>query len=606
MTRGRPHSRAKAAAKRTPKKTARTRGGGVPPHHSSAAASTRPSSSVLGTPYARVPDARVYLHVAEKPSVARELSTHLNHSGAVTTTMKSYSPYNKVSSFTGPPGFRDHPGPVVFLVTSVTGHLCSTDFFEPTLKQWNDTTTQQLFTARIHRFVPEKNQGIAKTLREASLVSTDLVLWLDCDREGENIAYEVRSVCLESNPHLQVHRAIFSSLAQQDVHRSLYSLTVPNPWKSAAVDARCEYDLRVGAIFTRLLSLTLKERLQLQGVISYGPCQFPALRIVVDRFIEMQSFQEESFWFLRPELPTTSSIPNSVRFLWNRRRLFDLNAVNGYKQIADTFLGNASITSLDQHPKRRWRPMPLTTVAMTTIAARKLRIASAETMRIAERLYQQGYVSYPRTETDSYPSSLPLLDILTTLSSHSSLGVFASSVIDSRNNNRGLGQPLNVRAASTVRSGSQSDEAHPPIHPVKNLEVSQALSIDPNAYRIYELIARHFIATLTEDAIGAETVATLGIGPESFSCTGLMILEKNFLEVYAPYESWSAKQIPTFHQNQQIAVQSISVVEGKTSRPEPYEEADLIGLMDRHGIGTDATMHDHIHTIQVIGFDGVR
>eukprot|EP00915_Cephaloidophora_sp_WS-2016_P004549 GHVH01006087.1.p1 GENE.GHVH01006087.1~~GHVH01006087.1.p1 ORF type:complete len:443 (-),score=48.30 GHVH01006087.1:138-1466(-) len=312
----------------------------------------------------------------------------------------------------------------------------------------------------------------------------------------------------------------------------------------------------------------------------------------------MQSFQEESFWFLRPELPTTSSIPNSVRFLWNRRRLFDLNAVNGYKQIADTFLGNASITSLDQHPKRRWRPMPLTTVAMTTIAARKLRIASAETMRIAERLYQQGYVSYPRTETDSYPSSLPLLDILTTLSSHSSLGVFASSVIDSRNNNRGLGQPLNVRAASTVRSGSQSDEAHPPIHPVKNLEVSQALSIDPNAYRIYELIARHFIATLTEDAIGAETVATLGIGPESFSCTGLMILEKNFLEVYAPYESWSAKQIPTFHQNQQIAVQSISVVEGKTSRPEPYEEADLIGLMDRHGIGTDATMHDHIHTIQ--------
>mmetsp|Transcript_19354 Transcript_19354/g.42758 ORF Transcript_19354/g.42758 Transcript_19354/m.42758 type:complete len:113 (+) Transcript_19354:338-676(+) len=112
------------------------------------------------------------------------------------------------------------------------------------------------------------------------------MLWLDCDREGENIAYEVIEVCLRANPNLQVLRAHFSALTYEDCTRAICTLTAPNKLLSDAVEVRQIIDLRSGAAFTRFQTV-LYQRSNLEffdgKIVSFGTCQFPTLGFIVDR-----------------------------------------------------------------------------------------------------------------------------------------------------------------------------------------------------------------------------------------------------------------------------------------------------------------------------------
>jgi len=111
-----------------------------------------------------------------------------------------------------------------------------------------------------------------------------LILWLDCDREGENIAFEVVQACTEVSRNMRISRAHFSALIprymnnlitsdliHRDIHRALRTLTPPNKRDSDAVDARQELDLRIGAAFTRYLTLRYQKRLDgIESMISFG------------------------------------------------------------------------------------------------------------------------------------------------------------------------------------------------------------------------------------------------------------------------------------------------------------------------------------------------
>lgn len=103
--------------------------------------------------------------------------------------------------------------------------------------------------------------------------------------EGENIAFEVASACLESNPRLQVLRATFSALIPRDIFRAMRNLHPPDERLAKAVDARQEIDLRLGVAFTRFQTTRLRDKYEgLNEIISYGPCQFPTLGFVVERY----------------------------------------------------------------------------------------------------------------------------------------------------------------------------------------------------------------------------------------------------------------------------------------------------------------------------------
>lgn len=125
-----------------------------------------------------------------------------------------------------------------------------------------------------------------------------------------------------------------------------------------------------------------------------------------------------------------------------------------------------------------------------------------------------------------------------------------------------------------------------------------------NEKRVYDLVVRHFLACISRDATGSETIVTAKYGDEEFTATGLCIHEKNYLEVYI-YDRWNAKEILKYKQGDTFPPTVFSMPEGSTSPPNLLTEADLIALMDKHGIGTDATHAEHINTIKEREYVGV-
>lgn len=150
-----------------------------------------------------------------------------------------------------------------------------------------------------------------------------MIIWTDCDREGENIGYEIIDVCTAVKPGIQVYRARFSEITAASVMRALNTLERPNKNISNAVDVRQELDLRIGnlnfefmnlkllsidefifigAAFTRLQTLRLQQvfpQKLAENLVSYGSCQFPTLGFVVDRYKAIEDFVEQQFWKIK-------------------------------------------------------------------------------------------------------------------------------------------------------------------------------------------------------------------------------------------------------------------------------------------------------------------
>ena len=145
------------------------------------------------------------------------------------------------------------------------------------------------------------------------------------------------------------------------------------------------------------------------------------------------------------------------------------------------------------------------------------------------------------------------------------------------------------------RAGHNNDQAHPPIHPV-NYVAPTALKHDDA--RVYEFITRRFLGCCSEDAKGETTKVSLAWGPESFHASGLLVLQRNYLDVYT-YDRWeSSQQLPTFRVGEEFEPMEANMSDGETTPPGYLTEPELIALMDANGIGTDATMAEHIATIK--------
>jgi DNA topoisomerase-3 len=215
----------------------------------------------------------------------------------------------------------------------------------------------------------------------------------------------------------RIYRAKFSTVLPQEIQRALRSLGRVNENFVQAVQARCELDLRVGAAFTRFQTLRLQKKFQEfseGGVISYGPCQFPTLGFVVERWARIETFIPEEFWYLEmtmkvngdPSIQTHApssynSMDRPIHLKWKRERLYDRTSTMAlYENCLE--VGEGFVTGMNGRQKNKWRPIPLATVELQKRAARYLRIGSESLMTAAEELYQHGFISYPRTETEKF------------------------------------------------------------------------------------------------------------------------------------------------------------------------------------------------------------
>ncbi|KAI2418234.1 DNA topoisomerase, partial [Ophidiomyces ophidiicola] len=515
------------------------------------------------------------LCVAEKPAIAKAVAQHLS-GGSVRTVSIRGNKYVKNYEFQfafGPPW-----GHSTVTMTSVIGHLTELDF-EPQLRHWQSCPPAQLFDAPVIEGVAKERVSIAQNIRDKARQADALFIWTDCDREGEHIGAEVRTEAIKGNPGIEVRRAKFSNTEKAHVMRAAKNPINLDERLANAVAARIELDLRIGAAFTRLLTLqlgTLGDPLS-KRLISYGSCQFPTLGFVVDRYFRVKNFKPEPFWSIKVSHAREGK---TVNFSWNRGHLFDRAAVVVlFERCLDA--KTAKVIKVNKKPTKKWRPLPLTTVDLQMMGSKFLRMDSKKVMKIAETLYTKGFISYPRTETDQFDKAIDLRKLVEKQVQDTTWGQYAQSLV-----NGGFQQP---------RSGRHNDKAHPPIHPVAYVAPS---AINADERRIYEFVVRRFLACCSEDAKGETSEVDIDYGDEKFHAKGLVVLERNYLDIYV-YDKWeSSQELPKFTVGEMFEPKEANITDGKTVSPNYLTEPELIGLMDANGIGTDATMADHIHTIK--------
>lgn len=508
------------------------------------------------------------LMVAEKPSIALSIASALSH-GQMTTRRGATEVHEFDGMFLG---FHAH-----YRVTSVIGHVFSVDF-PASYQDWAATDPLDLFQAPILKAESNPKARIAKHLSQEARACGYLVLWLDCDREGENICYEVIEC---TGFHLKeamkrVYRARFSSVTEKDILKAMSTLVEPNKAEALAVDARQEIDLKVGVAFTRFQTGYFQGKYgNLDArVISYGPCQTPTLGFCVQRYLQITTFKQEQYWTLHPYIIKQGY---NLQLEWERQKLFDLNVATMYqKLVIDN--GILEVIDISEKQETRGRPSGLNTVNLLKVASSSLGFGPQVTMQLAERLYTQGFISYPRTESTAYPASF---DFKGTLKEQINNPIWGSYV-----------QRLLSDGYHKPRTGTDAGD-HPPITPMQSATENM---LGKDAWRLYEYVCQHFIGSVSPDCKYVRKKVQFSAGGESFHCIGQHVIQEGFTFIM-PWLSMSEKRLPEFIKGDKIEISKVELYEGKTEPPDYLTESELISLMEKNGIGTDASISVHINNI---------
>ena len=519
------------------------------------------------------------LIVTEKPSIARRISYILGK-GKVTKEkgMSKYTPIHR---------FKIDNDEIT--ITSVLGHVKTLDFMDE-YNKWDKVDPETLFDAPTRYRINETNKEIPKVIKQLQKLGKDaeeLIIATDADSEGEKIGYDIAVIIEEINPDITVHRMIFSAVTKQDIQKAFSEAKTKEINKKTVekVESRQEIDLRSGSAFTRFQTLEVRKVNPgtAPKVLSFGPCQTCALGFVVERHLEREAFVPEPFWYIFAQIEIDKKLYD---LKWQKDRLSDKIAC---KKIYDALKKEkkGTIVELTSQDKKLYPPKPMNTVTFVSMAAKHLHIASERAMDIAERLYNAGIISYPRTETEIYPRTFSLKKLLEQHVDHSEWGGYVSKLLSKR-----------IRATR----GKRDDKAHPPIHPTKSVEINEleklpeVAKFDKNeVWSIYDMISRHFLATLSMPAVYLDTKIVIQIGSEMFNLTGKQIQDKGFMEIY-PFKTITEKSLPDLKEGDEVSISNLEMKEGKTQPPFPLTEAALIKLMDENGIGTDATIPAHIKT----------
>lgn len=243
----------------------------------------------------------------------------------------------------------------------MAGHCYSVDF-PPEFQNWKTTDPASLFSAPV---IKKAEGKICKHLQSEAKGCDKVILWLDCDREGENICFEVLDNVLphlNKKPGRKVYRAKFSALTESDVRRAMSNLVEPNENESKAVDARQELDLKIGVAWTRFQTQyfdakygNLDSRL-----ISYGPCQTPTLGFCVARHDFIQSFTPEKFWYLALSVDVKGA---GISLEWSKSRVFSKDVGVVFKKAVESEKV-ALVEEVKKKSAKKTRPQALNTVEL--------------------------------------------------------------------------------------------------------------------------------------------------------------------------------------------------------------------------------------------------
>ena len=460
-----------------------------------------------------------------------------------------------------------------YSVIGLKGHILKVDYPKE-YANWFKVDPIELINAEIEKIPIQKK--IIQALKKVSSDAEEIIIATDYDREGELIGYDAMQLVKEKNTLADTKRAKFSAITPKDINQAFSKPGKIDLNLAFAGRARQDIDLIWGATLTRFISLAtyqVKDKF-----LSVGRVQTPTLTIVVDRELEIKSFIPTPYWVINVKLKTErgeqfDATHKTKRFLKKEDA-----------QAAHIKLGDEGVVLEIKESIREIKPpTPFNTTALI-ISGSSIGFTASKTINIAEYLYMNGYISYPRTDNTIYPSTIDIKDIVRMLGTSGQYNQMSEAV---------LGQKEIVASRGKKRSTD-----HPPIYPTS---VAHKESLSSDEWKLYDLIVRRFICTLLPEAKVRSTTAYIDINGEPFIANGSNIIEESWIRFY-PYYKYKDIFIPKLEEKQILTVTDKELLDKETSPPSRYTQGKLVEKMEDLGLGTKATRHTIIQNLIQRGY----
>ena len=452
------------------------------------------------------------------------------------------------------------------IVVGLRGHILNFDYPKE-FKNWNIDDLERLVATPPVKYTTAT--WIMNTLQDLAKQIDTVIVATDFDREGELIGAEAISV-MNMKPDIKILRARFSALTGPEINGAFENLIELDHNLAKAAEARQIVDLAWGAVLTRFMS-TSTGKLG-ADFLSVGRVQSPSLAIIVNREKEIENFDPQPFWEVLADLEKEKHFfaKHAHGLFWEKEE-----ADKVFEVVKDAKVAKVIESESKAVPDRP--PAPFNTTVFLAEAS-KMGLSASRAMAIAERLYNDGLLSYPRTDNTVYPRTLPIRHILEKLTK-SDLGKEAAEIL--------------AQEKLRPSRGKMQTTDHPPIHPVGAATKAKLKGDD---WRIYELVVRRFLATLAPDAIIERGNALFDINGEQFQAAGHETLEKGW-QVYYPYFKFKDIFIPKMEKGEEISILKVRGREGKTEPPRRYSQGTLIREMEKLGLGTKSTRHEIVQKL---------
>ena len=439
------------------------------------------------------------------------------------------------------------------------------------IKGWKIASLPYLVWAPIEKIPAEK--GIIRSLKNLAKKADSVVIGTDFDREGELIGSDALRQIREVAPDVPVSRARYSAFTKAEIDHAFNNLVELDQDLADAGESRQYIDLIWGAVLTRYL--TTARFSGFGNTRSAGRVQTPTLALVVERERERMAFKPEDYWVIFGEASHGEDDPFKVSH--TTARFWDKDAADAaYANVAQA--KEARVTAVERKSRTQRPPAPFNTTSLQAAAAAE-GISPARAMRLAESLYMDGLISYPRVDNTVYPSSLDLKDCVRTISKVPQYAPTCKAL---------LSQPK-----LTATRGKQETTDHPPIYPTGAADPEK---LQPAAWKLYNLIARRFLATLMGPATIEGTKVTFDVNGEPFQASGNVLADPGFRSIY-PYGLKKDDQLPELHEGDVCDVEKMDLLAKQTEPPARYSQGKLIQEMEKRGLGTKSTRASIIDTL---------
>jgi DNA topoisomerase-1 len=420
-------------------------------------------------------------------------------------------------------------------------------------------------------------------IAEAAKGATRLILATDPDREGEAISWHVLEVLQKKRAlkDMTIQRVVFNAITKTAVTEAMANPRDLDMELVRAYLARRALDYLVGFTLSPILWR------KLPGSRSAGRVQSVALRIIVDRELEIERFRTQEYWTVEAEVAAGGE-PFTARLVKHEnKRLtkFDLgNETSAFAARDAVKAGTFKVTSVERKPGRRSPPPPFTTSTLQQEASRKLGFNAQRTMQAAQKLYEGidiggetvGLITYMRT--DGVQTAPEALDEARAVIG----GLYGKEYV-----------PEKARIYSTKAKNAQ--EAHEAIRPTSLGRNPGKLRLDGDLGRLYELIWKRMIASQMEAARIEDTNINLDSadGQTGLRATGRVVTFPGYLAVYEEGkddpEDEESGRLPQVADGAAASVRSAKADQHFTEPPPRYSEASLVKKMEELGIGRPST-----------------